>query len=87
MGGRERITEGTTSTQFALMILLHALRLLRSYGRAAGKPSVDEADISFKDVSEDSYYSDAVKWAVVNDITNGTSETTFTLMMNAHERR
>ena len=31
----------------------------------------------FRDVSDDAYYFDAVKWAVANGITNGTSATTF----------
>ena len=71
------ITEGTTSTTFSPDDIVTRAQVVTFLWRAAGKPSVDEADISFKDVSEDSYYSDAVKWAVVNDITNGTSETTF----------
>ncbi len=33
--------------------------------------------IPFADVAEGEYYYDAVAWAVENDITNGTSETTF----------
>ena len=32
---------------------------------------------SFTDVKEGAYYSDAVQWAVENNITNGTSATTF----------
>ena len=32
---------------------------------------------SFRDVSDDAYYFDAVQWAVANGITNGTSATTF----------
>lgn len=32
---------------------------------------------SFSDVSEDSYYADAVKWAVENNVTTGTSEEKF----------
>ena len=31
----------------------------------------------FKDISKDSYYYDAVLWAVANDVTKGTSATTF----------
>lgn len=34
-------------------------------------------DISFTDVSGSAYYADAVRWAVVNDITTGTTATTF----------
>ena len=32
---------------------------------------------SFTDVAEGTYYTDAVKWAVKNGITSGTSATTF----------
>ena len=71
------ITEGTTSTTFSPDDIVTRAQVVTFLWRAAGKPSVDEVAISFKDVSEDSYYSDAIKWAVVNDITNGTSETTF----------
>ena len=34
-------------------------------------------DISFTDVSDSAYYADAVRWAVMNDITTGTTATTF----------
>ncbi len=40
----------------------------------------DEAikeEIKFTDVDPEAYYADAVDWAVANDITNGTSDTTF----------
>ncbi len=37
----------------------------------------DTGAYDYTDVSEDDYYYDAVDWALVNDITNGTSETTF----------
>ncbi|MGN1409340.1 MAG: S-layer homology domain-containing protein, partial [Eubacteriales bacterium] len=33
--------------------------------------------VTFTDVPADAYYADAVSWAVLNGITNGTSETTF----------
>ena len=37
----------------------------------------DNSFSSFSDVSEDAYYSAAVKWAVQNNVTTGTSATTF----------
>lgn len=37
----------------------------------------DNSFSSFSDVSEDAYYSSAVKWAVQNNVTTGTSATTF----------
>lgn len=36
-----------------------------------------EANHNFSDVSEDSWYADAVSWAVANNIVNGVSETEF----------
>ena len=33
--------------------------------------------MKFADVTADAYYADAVKWAVQNEITSGTSDTTF----------
>ena len=50
----------------------------REYERVT--PSADEYNSdysSFTDVSDGTYYADAVKWAVENEITNGTSPTTF----------
>jgi hypothetical protein len=44
--------------------------------RAAGKPQAT-TNVSFADVSEDSYYAQAVAWAVEQGITVGTSATTF----------
>jgi hypothetical protein len=35
------------------------------------------AATSFTDVAADAYYADAVAWAVENEVTNGTSSTTF----------
>lgn len=37
----------------------------------------DDTKMVFTDVSESDYYYDAVKWAVEKEITNGTSDTTF----------
>ena len=39
--------------------------------------SKTQTTASFADVSSDSYCADAVKWAVENDVTNGTTATTF----------
>ncbi len=45
--------------------------------RAAGSPGAAGAGKTFKDVNPGSYYENAVKWAVANDVTSGTSATTF----------
>ena len=42
-----------------------------------GKPAVENAENPFTDVAADSFYADAVLWAVENGITNGISATAF----------
>ena len=44
--------------------------------RLAGSPEVTEKS-SFTDVPENTWYTDAVAWAVQNGVTEGTSEETF----------
>jgi hypothetical protein len=41
------------------------------------EPGDEEEETVFTDVDEDAYYAEAVAWAVANEITKGTSETTF----------
>jgi len=41
------------------------------------KPSDDDSPVSFTDVPSGQYYSEAVDWAVRNNVTTGTSATTF----------
>jgi hypothetical protein len=42
------------------------------------EPGDEEEEVTvFTDVDEDAYYAEAVAWAVANEITKGTSETTF----------
>ena len=45
--------------------------------RAAGSPEPESRTMPFTDVPAGSYYYDAVLWAVENDITKGTTNTTF----------
>ena len=69
------ITNGMTATMFApdatctrgqsVTFLYRALK-----GTASGSAN-------FTDVKPDAFYADAVSWAVKNDVTNGTSNTTF----------
>ena len=69
------ITNGMTETAFApnatctrgqsVTFLYHALK-----GTASGSAN-------FTDVKSDAFYADAVNWAVANNVTNGTSNTTF----------
>ena len=69
------ITNGMTETTFApdatctrgqsMTFLYRALK-----GTASGSAN-------FTDVKSDAFYADAVNWAVASDVTNGTSNTTF----------
>ena len=69
------ITNGMTATEFApdatctrgqsVTFLYRALK-----GTASGSTN-------FADVASDAFYADAVNWAVANNVTNGTSNTTF----------
>ena len=45
--------------------------------KAAIDALAEAAELPFADVPADAYYAEAVKWAVANGITTGTSETTF----------
>ena len=45
--------------------------------RAAGSPAPKTAENRFSDVMDDSYYADAVAWAVENSITTGTKDGRF----------
>ena len=42
-----------------------------------GKADAGQEELVFTDVPSDAYYADAVKWAVAESITTGTSDTTF----------
>lgn len=45
--------------------------------RMAGEPEVDDVKLSFADVPEDAWYTDAVKWAYCKEIVNGKAQNTF----------
>ncbi len=47
------------------------------YGKVTITVTYVPEQVGFVDVEENSYYYDAVNWAVANGITNGTSDTTF----------
>lgn len=62
-----QITVGVTETTFAPASTCTRAEVVTFLYRLAGEP----------DVSEDAYYTDAVKWAAANGVTAGTSATTF----------
>ena len=70
------VTSGTSTTIFSPDAPCTRAQAVTFLWRAAGSPVVNYA-MNFSDVSADAYYSEAVRWAVSQGITKGTSDTTF----------
>lgn len=70
------ITSGTGATAFSPDAVCSRSQVVTFLWRAEGKPTVNYA-MSFTDVAADAYYAEAVRWAVSEGITGGTSATTF----------
>ena len=70
------ITSGTSGTEFSPDETCTRAQAVTFLWRASGQPDATGSN-PFTDVSNDSYYSDAVQWAVANVVTSGTSATTF----------
>lgn len=73
----QSITTGVTATEFRPNNPCTRAQIVTFLWRAAGTPEVEEADSSFEDVSVDSYYAEAVDWAVAEEITTGVSTNRF----------
>ena len=71
------ITQGTDDTHFSPDGICTRAQAVTFLWRAAGSPEPETRAMPFNDVPVGSYYYDAVLWAVENDITKGTSDTTF----------
>ena len=71
------ITQGTDDTHFAPDGICTRAQAVTFLWRAAGSPKPEIRTMPFTDIPAGSYYYDAVLWAVENDITKGTSDTTF----------
>ena len=71
------ITKGTDDTHFVPDGICTRAQAVTFLWRAAGRPAPESRTMPFTDVPADSYYYDAVLWAVENGITKGTSSTTF----------
>ena len=69
------ITNGMTETTFAPDATCTRGQSVTFLYRALGKKV--ESSASFTDVKSDAFYADAINWAVANNVTNGTSNTTF----------
>ena len=71
------ITQGTDATHFSPDGICTRAQAVTFLWRAAGSPKPETRAMPFTDIPVGSYYYDAVLWAVENDITKGTSDTTF----------
>ena len=71
------ITTGTSATTFDPDGICTRAQAVPFLWRAAGSPAPANSATPFTDVAADSYYAQAVAWAVENGITKGTSDTTF----------
>ena len=71
------ITNGTgDGTTFSPDMIITRAQAVTFLHRAEGKPAVNNAP-AFNDLAPNAYYADAVEWAAVEDITNGTGEGKF----------
>lgn len=71
------IASGTSDSTFSPDATYTRAQAVTFLWRASGSPKVEDVKNSFVDVPEDSYYHDAVLWAVSEGITSGTSTNTF----------
>ena len=73
----KNITNGTSPITFSPDKACTRAEAVTFLWRFAGCPEVKDAQNPFRDVSDDAWYADAVRWAVKEGITKGTSEDTF----------
>ncbi len=71
------ITAGTDAEHFSPYAPCTRAQAVTFLWRAAGSPAPVDGEIPFTDVVPTAYYFDAVCWAYENNITKGTSETSF----------
>ena len=70
------ITKGTTATTFSPNATVTRAQTVTFLWRMAGEPAVNVKN-PFTDVKADQYYTDAVLWAVKNEVTTGKTATVF----------
>ena len=74
----KNITTGTSATTFSPDAPCSRAQIVTFLWRTAGSPEPTGGSLSaFTDVDSSAYYAKAVAWAVENEITSGTSATTF----------
>ena len=69
------ITNGTSATKFSPEQTVTRGQVVTFLWRLADQPAASGS--TFPDVAANAYYADAVRWAVEQEITNGTSTTKF----------
>ncbi len=74
---RREITNGTSPTTFSPDKACTRAEAVTFLWRFAGCPEVKDAENPFTDVTDGDWYADAVRWAVKEGVTKGTSEDTF----------
>lgn len=74
---KEGITKGTSDSTFTPDGVCTRAQAVTFLWRAAGSPAAKAGSLPFADVKAGSYYDDAVRWAVENGVTVGTSATSF----------
>ena len=70
------ITTGTSAATFSPDVTCSRAQIVTFLWHAQSTPATDGA-LPFTDVADDAYYADAVLWAVTEEVTKGTSDTTF----------
>ena len=70
------VTNGTSATTFSPDATCTRGQIVTFLHRSLNQPAAGTNN-PFTDVAPDAFYSNAVLWAVANDVTKGTSATTF----------
>ncbi len=70
------ITKGTSATEFSPNLNCSRAQIVTFLWRSEKSPAAGTVN-PFTDVKSDAYYADAVLWAVKEDVTKGTTDTTF----------
>lgn len=73
----QNITRGTSEYSFSPHRSCSRSEAVTFLWRSVGSPSSTQTTTDFIDVPENAWFSEAVRWAVENNVTVGTSDTTF----------
>ncbi len=74
---RNGVTTGISATAFGPKNPCTRAQVVTFLWRACGEPKAESRDCPFTDVKEDSFYYEAMLWAVEKGVTTGASPTTF----------